>query len=224
MAKTKKSRKTSKSLNAKVKKLTKKVNGIINQTETKTHSYSVHYNLSSSEQDLWLVDQIAQGTGLGQRVGDEIVLKSATLNMRVGIDPLAALPDAINDIRIILVKTHSRYPITLNEVLEDSTTGNFMLSPYKINPPYKYKVIFDKKFANLGYQLAESGDATYPTKTVAKQHYRNISINFKDHIQKYDPTSNSLREESYCLIMKSDSTVVSHPKVDMLVRVRYQDA
>lgn len=223
MAKSK-SRKTSKSLSSKVKKLTKKVNGIINQTETKIHSYSVHYSVSTTEQDLWLVDQIAQGTGVGQRVGDEIVLKSATINMRVGIDPGATAPDAINDIRMILVKTHSRYPITLNEILEDSTTGNFMLSPYKINPPFKYKIIFDKKFANLGYQLAESGDATYPTKTVAKQHYRNVTINLKDHIQKYDPTSNSLREDSYCLIMKSDSGFVSHPKVDLLVRVRYQDA
>lgn len=219
----KKSRKTGKSLSKKVSKLTKKVNEIIGSTETKTHEYAVHYNVSTAEQELWLVDQIQQGTGVGQRIGDEICLKSCSLNMRVGIDPTSVSPDSINDVRIMLIKTQFVQGVTLDAFLEDDSTGNFMISPYKINPPFKYKIIFDKKFHNLGYQLAESGDATYPTKTVARQHYRNININLKDHIQKYETGSPDLREESYLLILKSDSSVISHPRVDIYVRVRYQD-
>lgn len=223
MPKKTKSRKTNKSLSSKVKKLTKKVNNIISATETKTHEYTVHYSVSTTPTELWLVDQINQGTNIGERIGDEICLKSATLNMRVGIDPTALSPDSINDIRMLLIKTQHVAGVSLDAFLEDDSTGNFMLSPYKINPPFKYKVIFDKKFRNLGYQLAESGDATSPTKTVAKQHYRDVTINLKNFIQKYEPGTNNLREQSYLLIMKSDSNVISHPKVDCFVRIRYQD-
>lgn len=216
--------KKSASLSKKLSKLSKKVTAMETATETKTHEYTVHYNVSTSEQSLWLVNEIAQGTGIGQRIGDEICLKSATLNMRVGIDPTSVSPDSINDIRMILLKTQwVADQETLGSYLEDDSTSNFMLSPYKINPPYKYKVIFDRKFSNLGYQLAESGDSTYPTKTVAKQRYSNITVNLKDYIQKYDPASNDVRGESFLLIMKSDSSVISHPRVDIYVRVRYQD-
>lgn len=213
----------SKSLTKKVNNLEKKVNNIVKATELKTHEYSIHVNISTAEYELWLVDQISQGTDVGQRIGNEICLKSLQLNMKVGIDQTGVSPDSINNIRILLVKTQHVAGVTMDAFLEDTSTGNFMISPYKINPPFKYKIIKDLKFRNLGYQLAESGDATSPTKTVARPVYRNVAINCKNFVQHFEPASTNLREESYLLIAKSDSSVITHPRIDAFIRAKFSD-
>jgi hypothetical protein len=217
-------RKQNKSLSNKVSKLTRKVNQMVGSTEQKVHEYTVHYNISTAEQKLWLVDQITEGTAIGQRIGDEITLKNISLNLRVGIDPTALSPDSINNIRFLLVKTQwIGGSATMDAFLEDTSTGNFMMSPYKINPPFKYKVILDKKFTNLGYQLSYASGSPAALTSVPKTLYRSYNINTKNHTQKYEPGTSDLREESYVLFIKSDSNVVSHPRIDMYVRARYTD-
>lgn len=217
------SRKGKRSLNAKVNNLSKKVNSIVKATEQKTHEYTFTSIVSTSGDHVWLVEQIHQGTSAGQRIGNEITLKNISLNMRITIDPAGSLPDNINDMRVLLIKTKYDPSPILDNYLEDVSAGNFMLSPYKINPPNKYKILYDRKFPNLGYQLGKSGDSTTPTITVPKQLYRTVNINLKNMNQSYDFTTANPKEETLLLFLMSDSSVISHPKFDCYCRVRYTD-
>lgn len=223
MAKNGKHRRSRKTLSSKVNNLSKKVNSIVKATETKTHEYTFTSIVSTSGDHVWLVEQIHNGTSAGQRIGDVITLKNLQLNFRVSIDPAGSLPDNINDMRILIIKTKYEASPILDNYLEDVSAGNFMLSPYKINPPNSYKILYDRKFANLGWQLGKSGDSTTPTVTVPRQVYRSVNINLKNMNQAYDFTTANPKEETLLLFLMSDSSVISHPKFDCYCRVRYQD-
>lgn len=216
-------RRSKKSLSSKVNNLSKKVNSIVKATENKTHEYTFTSIVSTSGDHVWLVEQIHNGTAAGQRIGNEITLKNLTLNFRISIDPAASVPDNINDMRVLIIKTKYEASPILDNYLENVSSNNFMLSPYKINPPNSYKILYDRKFANLGWQLGASGDSTTPTVTVPRAVYRSININLKNMKQAYDFTTANPKEETLLLFLMSDSSVISHPKFDCYCRVRYQD-
>lgn len=178
------------------------------RTETKYHN---QLNVGSSPSytgAISLMNDIAVGTDDQTRVGDELYMKSISLNYNVTVSST----DSTNVVRAIVFQWFDDSTASLSSILQQTGDLSAVVSPYHHDNMYgkKFKILYDK--------VHLVNDASNP------QSYGSISITkIKRRKVHYTAGSSTPDNNRVYLAFISDSAAASHPSVNYYLRIRYTD-
>lgn len=157
-------------------------------------------------------NNIAQGTGENQRIGDKITPKK--LRLMYALEGA----DDYNLVRVLVVQwrqtTASGAP-TLSEVLTDNNSVYAPLGFYdEDHIPSQCKVLYDKLHM-LNGSTSSPIQAKVVRKTISK---------FKGKKIDFEAGSTNVGNNHIYVLMISDSTAIAHPSVTLNARFEYTDS
>lgn len=200
--------------------LTKRVYKLINATKT----YSDYYlNISPSSSgminELGLLN-IIEGTGVGQRQGDKIELKSVSIrSFCFTLNTLAVNADAFNNLRIIIFSLPQ--PITagvgvsVSDILQDLD----VLSHYKKDSQVKFKIHHDVLYYLDNQQLGGTPRWS-PITAHQKKYFKKMT--FPTGLPITYNSGGDIIKNDLLMLAISDSGLVPHPIIQGRVRLTFQ--
>lgn len=153
---------------------------------------------------------VAQGQANGQRVGDNVRVRSAHITLTW------AIADATNIVRCIVYQWHplstGSAPVP-GSILEHTSDALAAISPYVVNNDGDYSILYDKTI-----QLSA---VSRPAATVDFWITGNKFLKRDVH---YSAGSSSVQKNGLFLLFVSDSSAAAHPQVIFHARMRYTDS
>lgn len=161
---------------------------------------------------------IAQGTGVGQRVGDKISIKRIQLKVTV------TAGDGLNTYRILMVR-FGHCPtanLGIQNVLENynNITPFQIMSFFKRNAPSKYEILWDSGVQSV-VGNASSSSLPYTSRTI--KNYNVVRKYKKGKLVQYSGNGPSTETNGFIYVVAvSDSAVIPHVGFQTMARVIYQ--
>lgn len=155
--------------------------------------------------------QTVAGTGLDNRLGNEILLTSLYLAYHVDY----TLDDSINTIKLILVKDKEprmAFPSGGTADILDAGSVYYLNAPPNWANRKRFRIIWSKQFVI--------------NKVTRWDYFGHVNIKTRTKVQ-FSGTSSgisSIHSNAYYLLLVSDSVTGAHPSVDVTCRMKFRDA
>lgn len=166
--------------------------------------------INTSAPRIILLNGIAEGTGVSQRVGRKIKMTSVQGRMSVYVSTATTSP-SVRCMIVYDMQTNSTLA-GLGDILQVFTAGSDFISPYNLNNRDRFRVLWDKTYT---VNAVNNERATF-------KFYKKLKL---DTV--YDNTGAIIDDIStgslLLLFFSSDRTVAANPVVDYYARVRYMD-
>lgn len=157
------------------------------------------------------LDQIAQGSGVSQRVGNRIYHERLFLNYNI----VQVNTDIVSQSRLIIFQFFPNSSFLTPVVLDILETANDVQSMYNFEFSNQYRIIYDQ----IHFQ---SGTATNPTASSNVGFYGEVDITSTIKALEFTGAS-ALGSHQFYMLIISDSLVAPFPQLDYTTRLLYRE-
>lgn len=213
-----------KAKSAKDKQQDKKIEKLVRAMRFSKESKYVDQQLQTSVGSSWSniltrpLTYIGQGTGVGQRVGDKIMIKRIQLKVTVTVG------DGLNTYRILMVR-FGHCPtanLGIQNVLENynNTTPFQIMSFFKRNAPSKYEILWDSGVQSV-VGNASTNTLPYTSRTI--KNYNVVRKYKKGKLVQYSASGPSTETNGFIYVVAvSDSAIAPNLGFQTMSRVIFQ--
>lgn len=198
-------RKHAKQSLAKVAKELKRLKKKMPKPEMKIRDFGQIYSVDNAGTYIQMLTGISAGTGKQDRIGNRITLKQFKLRY------MCSLGDTnFNNLRVMLIKTYEPL-LSLAAVFETTSLGTLGAVYANVNKDIVSKVHYDRNIT-LNQQYSGGRSA----------HFQKRNKKVEETIE-YSTSLGASVQDSYYVVLVSDSGFAPHPNVHLCVKTLYQD-